>query len=321
MNTWFTERDMGGTLQGKKRRRNGEEVKRWTHHEGVLEEGEEKGRVRTGWGVTEGDWEASAPSQGAPTVAPLASKSPGDCWHGWHVGSKNTVRKSGCNMAMSVSTQPHCTPECTHCAKENPQKSNYCTAKYIQTFYLLCVHFPVLDIIAPSGEVPRAPFAMEACRLSGYLRLGWISCGSSEWGDGGLWKGIPHRSLPSHVHTCLLGIPLHFQALLCLWPWSLESPRKCIPLPALNDHITLDRLGSMIPLHCWKTILLLLQKAQNAESTSVNAEALFSFSSQPIISRVWLVLLWNRRLSCARDWQGEAGFLKTNTLQNLKIWH
>lgn len=57
---------------------------------------------------------------------------------------------------------------------------------------------------------------VEVCRLSGYLGLGWISVALRE---GYTLKGDPPGSLPAsllHTHTCLLGIPLHFQALFCL---------------------------------------------------------------------------------------------------------
>lgn len=47
-------------------------------------------------------------SRGAPTVAPLASKSPGDCWHEWHVRSQNTVREQRFSMSMSASLQSTC---------------------------------------------------------------------------------------------------------------------------------------------------------------------------------------------------------------------
>lgn len=61
---------------------------------------------------------------------------------------------------------------------------------------------------------------VEVCRLSGYLGLGWISVALRE---GYTLKGDPPGSFPvsllhthTHTHTCLLGIPLHFQALFCL---------------------------------------------------------------------------------------------------------
>lgn len=154
---------------------------------------------------------------------------------------------------------------------------------------------------------------MEVCRLSGYLGLAWIS---GELGVG--WqrdfeRGSPW-SLPSHVHTCLLGIPLHFQALRCLWPWSLESPRRCIPLLALNDHITLNPLGSKIPFQRWKTILLLLEKScVDRVNLSAHKGSLFPLSIL-LIRREWFAQLWNLRLSFTLDWQREAVLLKSSIL-------
>lgn len=61
--------------------------------------------------------------------------------------------------------------------------------------------------------------------LSAYLWLGWISEGLRAEGPQTFLKG----DLPSHAHTCLLGMPLHFKPV-CFW--SLEPCRKCIPLSA-----------------------------------------------------------------------------------------
>lgn len=155
-------------------------------------------------------------------------------------------------MAVSVSMQSYCTTEYTHC-----------TVHKFHIFYLFLINVSFLGFIAPSGEVPLQSRHLRSGRLQviGLSEIGLDFCGAGSGVMEGFERGSPW-SLPSHVHTCLLGIPLHFQALLCLWPWSLESPRKCIPLPALNDHITLNPLGSMIPLQSWKTILLLLERAQ-----------------------------------------------------------
>lgn len=145
------------------------------------------------------------------------------------------------------------------------------------------VKFTFHGIIAHSVEVPLQSrhLRREGLQVIGLSEFGLYFCGAGSGVTEGFERGSPW-SLPSHVHTCLFGIPLHFQALLCLWPWSLESPKKCIPLPALNDHITLNPLGSMI-LQSWKTILLLLGKSTEAEATYLNVETLcrvfFFFSS------------------------------------------
>lgn len=163
-------------------------------------------------------------------------------------------------MAVSVSTQPYCTTPTV-------LRKTHESLTIAQTY----VHFPALFHSfslswyhctlwgsAPSREGSSASGSLQVIGLS---EIGLDFCSAGSGVTEGFERGSPW-SLPSHVHTCLLGIPLHFQALLCLWPWSLESPRKCIPLPALNDHITLNPLGSMIPLQSWKTILLLVKKAQ-----------------------------------------------------------
>lgn len=77
-------------------------------------------------------------------------------------------------MAMSVSEV--CSLMVQLPTEENSHKFNYSHNIYgFQAFNF--IHFPLLGIIASSGEVPpheQAP-SVEVRRLSGYLRLGWIS--------------------------------------------------------------------------------------------------------------------------------------------------
>lgn len=152
--------------------------------------------------------------------------------------------------------------------------------KHIHIFKLFFIKYPFLfwfGVIAPSGEVPF-PNLCSSLRVIGLSEIGLDFCGAGNGVTEGFERGSPW-SLPPHVHTCLLGIPLHFQALLCLWPWSLESRRKCIPVPALNDHITLNPPGSMIPLQSWKSILLLLEKNRDQFNLSECRGSVLSFFS------------------------------------------
>lgn len=91
---------------------------------------------------------------------------------------------------------------------------------------------------------------VEVCRLSGYLGLGWISVALRE---GYTLKGDPPGSFPVsllHTHT-LTQTPVclgyHFTSRPCS-VWSLEAPRKCIPLTAMSDRISVEPPGSMIPI-------------------------------------------------------------------------
>lgn len=111
-----------------------------------------------------------------------------------------------------------------------------------------------------SATPEQAPLSWES---AGYRAIwDWVGfLWSWEWGDGGALKRDPPGAFPLTYTPVCSGIPLHFQALLCLWPRSLESPRKCIPLPALNDHITLNSLGSMIPLQCLEDYIVAIGKS------------------------------------------------------------
>lgn len=164
-------------------------------------------------------------------------------------------------MAVSVSTQSYCPTEHARCTEDKSDYNTNNTSTFSSSFP---VHSPFLSIVAPSWEAPLKSEHLGggSLRVIGLSEIGLDFCGAGSGVTGVFERGSPPEPSLSRTHTCLLGIPLHFQALLCLWPWSLESPRKCIPRPALNDHITLNPLGSMIPLRSWKTILLLLEKAQ-----------------------------------------------------------
>lgn len=88
-------------------------------------------------------------------------------------------------------------------------------------------------VIAASGELPLRSRHLHSGNLwvIGLSEIGFDFCRAGSGVTAGFERGSP-RSLRSHVHTCLPGMSLHFEALLCLWPWSLESRRKCIPLPS-----------------------------------------------------------------------------------------
>lgn len=189
-------------------------------------------------------------------------------------------------MAMSVSMQSYCTKEYTHPTEENSHELNYTTHTHFLTLFGSISP-------APSGEVP---LQSRQWKTAGYRAIwDWVGfLQSCEWGDGGLWKGIPLEPSLSHTHTCLLGIPLHFQALLCLesggskevhssprseWSHNTQPTGVYDPFPVLEDYI------------------VAIRKSTETGPTYPNAEALFSLSSHLLISKVSLVLLWNPKLS------------------------
>lgn len=176
-------------------------------------------------------------------------------------------------MAVSVSTQSCCTTHCT--------EANY--PKYKHIFSLFFIHFTRLGFIAPSGEVPLQSRHLHSGSLQviGLSEIGLDFCGAGEWGDGGLWKGIPLEPSLSRTHL---------------------SARDTTPLPGLALSAALES-GVSKEVHSYpgsewshntqptgvydpspKLDIVAIGKSTEAESTYLNVEALFSLSSLLLIS-------------------------------------
>lgn len=120
----------------------------------------------------------------APTVTPWGSKSPSDCWHGCHVRSHNTARKSGCNMAG---------PACSPLDRTIPLGYTYRWQSQCRHSFSGTVRF--ISPRALCGRLSSSPTFAVDCRLSGNLGLAWISA-TRAVGDGGAAKGDPPGAFP-----------------------------------------------------------------------------------------------------------------------------
>lgn len=201
-------------------------------------------RENRGWGCGGGGGVCeTSSSQGTRAVAPLDTKSPSDCWHGWH------------------GTQSHWTDTRTN----GEQKLNF-NVRHSQNF--------VPDVFRTRGP-PQ-------WNLAGYQAIrDWFGFLQSwERGDGEPWKGIP-PPLPGDFPLTYTPVPLGYHctsrpSTVCLWPWSLESPRKCIPIPAVNDHITQGPSGVCGPSAELQDYIVAFGKGTKTDLMCMNAAALFS---------------------------------------------
>lgn len=129
------------------------------------------------------------------------NKSPSDCWHGCHVRSHSTARKSGCNTV-------------TRQGEQAAPGSHHSTQKQVSPLK------PVPTLIFKDWFIsPHTPFISHVGVwwrwTAGYLAI-WDWLGFLrhwQWVAGSCERGSPW-SLPTH--TCLCRIPLHFQPLFRL---------------------------------------------------------------------------------------------------------
>lgn len=251
---------------------NWDEVEKWKHHRirieiptGVSGAG---GRGRTeGGGVVgvlvTGDTRA---------VAPLDTKSPSDCWHGWH------------------GTQSHWTDTRTN----GEQKLN---------FNVRHSHRILSPMSLGPGDLHSE--TSQVIRLSetglGFCRAG---SGVTENLERGSPPPSPPRRLSSHVHTCPAGIPLHFQTVHSL-SVALKSgvSKEMHSYPGCEwSHNTGTQWG-LWSLCRAARLYCCFWKRHKDWFNVYECHGFVLFIPYLFICRIWLASQRNLTLSAAQDWQ------------------
>ncbi len=197
---------------------------------------------------------------------------------------------------MSVSTQPDCTPPTVlwkiHKSLTIGQTTCAHFLALFRSFSLSWYHCTLWGSAPPEQAPPQ-------WKSAGYQAIGdWVGFLQSwEWGDGGLWKGIPLEPSLSRTHlsardtTSLPGPALSV---------ALESgvSKEVHSSPDSEWSHNTQPTGVYDPSLELEDYIVAIQKSTETESTYLNVEDLFCLSSHLLSSTVWLIPLWNMGPSC-----------------------
>ena len=155
---------------------------------------------------------------------------------------------------------------------------------YSCLFYFQLPLLFLLAIIPHPGEVPLQDMHLHigSLRVIGLSEIGLDFCGAGSGVTTDFESGSPGAFPLMYTPVCL---GYHFTSNSCsvcaAGVWSLWG--SAFLSLTLNDHITLNPPGFMIPPQSWEAVLLLLEKTQKPTSTYQDVQA----SISPVLRLKW----------------------------------